>query len=194
MSFDGDIAHLGRPQLANFVIFCSIVLSLLLSAFSPHPFLILACGLSFFLIVFLLWDSAGPPFLLIPALFQWSEVATIPISTVWRQVPINDLSEFGTDLISPALFGLCGVTLMAFGMWASARVTRSRSRYNNLILEHSVKSISFDRVLITALSFIVLGYFFALTSRYIGGIGVILIELGGLKYIGLFIICYWCLR
>src|SRR5258708_6553650 len=83
---------------------------------TPAPLPVAASGICLALIVGLLWTRDEPPILLLPALFQWSEVATVPLSTIWKQVPLNELSEHNADLDSAALYGLLAVGVLAVAL------------------------------------------------------------------------------
>ena len=63
-----------------------------LAVASTTPLIVFLCGLALTVIILLFLQDREPPILLLPPLFQWSEVALVPISTVWKRVPLNDLS------------------------------------------------------------------------------------------------------
>jgi len=113
-----------RPPLARAALLLALFIGLPASLLSTAPLTVAASWLCLVLIIKLLWTQNEPPILLLPALFQWSEVATVPLSTIWKQVPLNQLSENNADLDSSAMFGLAAVVFLAIGL----RLGSGRSR------------------------------------------------------------------
>ena len=40
----------------------------------------------------------------------------MPLSTIWRQLPLDALSEYGADLERSAFYGLAGVAALSIGL------------------------------------------------------------------------------
>src|SRR4051794_14128578 len=70
------IENLSTSQAATYLVGLATIAGALLS---PDPLMIAACGLALAAIMKLLWTVDEPPILLLPCLYQWSEVATWPI-------------------------------------------------------------------------------------------------------------------
>ena len=113
-----------RPPLAQAALLLALFIGLPASLLSTAPLTVAASWLCLVFIIKLLWTQDEPPILLLPALFQWSEVATIPLSTIWKQVPLNQLSDNNADLEPSAMFGLAAVAFLAVGL----RLGSGRSR------------------------------------------------------------------
>ena len=121
-------ARTGRPALIRFAIGIALIFSLAGMFVSGSPLAVVATGLTFVTLVLLLWQPDDLPILLMPAMYQWSEVAVKPILTVISGKPIDRVLDLGyrlqTGSEAAALFGFAGVTCLGFGMWIGARGLR----------------------------------------------------------------------
>src|SRR5262245_10411829 len=77
-----------RPAAARTALLIVGLITPFAAVASTSPPTVAASGACLALVVLLLWRGDEPPILLLPALFQWSEVALPPLSTIWRQVPL----------------------------------------------------------------------------------------------------------
>lgn len=180
-----------RPQTASAVIAATVVLSGLGMMTSTVPLLVLASGVTLCLVVLLLWRSDDPPILLLPALFQWTEVAIVPISTVWLQVPLANLSTYGADIERSSLYGLLGVSALTVGL---ALGSGKSARPSFMTLLHQEATLwTAKQVIPLSLLLIGLGYGFAITSGYAGPAREPLNQAANIKYAGLFLLTFWCL-
>ncbi len=118
----------GLPPLAKAVLAGTLGVSLLAAALSPNPDMVLLCTATLCLIVFLLWRENEPPILLLPALFQWSEVSIWAYATAWRGTPLSQQSIYGADLEASTLYGLLGVCALATGLFWGAREAKAGKR------------------------------------------------------------------
>src|SRR5262245_700025 len=108
-----------QPPAAKAAMTVVVVGTPILAVISPSPVAVFLSGLSLVIIIALLWREDEPPILLLPVLFQWSEVAAFPLATIWKQVPLNDMlmvGRFGADLDTSAAYGFAGVTALAMGL------------------------------------------------------------------------------
>ncbi|MCP4309287.1 MAG: hypothetical protein GY788_31320 [bacterium] len=157
---------------------------------STTPLVVAVSGVCLALIIILLWRTDDPPVLFIPALFQWSEVAILPLSTTWRDVPLFDLSFWGVEMETAALFGFGGVTALAIGL----RLGAGRSRGNFAArLRAETETWRFRDVATIAFAAIGVGYAFAFMTGYAGPLRELFNQASNLKYVGLFALTYWCL-
>ena len=138
------------------------------------------CGLTLAVIILLLLQDREPPILLLPPLFQWSEVALVAISTVWKRVPLNDLSIYGANLEQAAVYGLIGVVALAIGL----RLGMGRFRRQGLSgrTRAEVMSIGFKRVTMLAGGLMLVGYGFSILSGYAGGARELFNQASNLRY------------
>ena len=104
--------------------------------------------------------------LLLPALYQWSEVAILPIATAWRGVPLNALAEHNVRLEGAAYFGLAGVAALAAGMRIGAG--RATGQTFARRLEADANLWRFRDVAILCLAAMLLGYSAAVISSFAG--------------------------
>src|SRR6516225_8885883 len=92
---------------------------------SSSPLTLLVFGTALILIIGLLWRPDEPPVLLLPVLIQFTEVALKPVTAALTDTPLQDLSEFGSNLQPAGLFGLAGVIALMVGLQIGARVSRA---------------------------------------------------------------------
>ena len=186
-------AKLGRPSIATASIFVIGCLTFLGTIVSTVPFLILGSGACLIAIVLLLWTNDEPPILMLPALFQWSEVALVPISTIWLKVPLQELSTYGADLNASAIYGLLGVLALAIGM----KIGAGRKPIRSVSFSERIKSEAMRwpqaKVFQVSTILIFAGYIFATAMWSVGPLREPFGQAANLKYIGLFILTYWCL-
>jgi hypothetical protein len=158
---------------------------------SPAPLAILASGLCLGLIIRLLWNADEPPILLLPALFQWSEVSTPGVSTLWKRVPLNDLSNYNLDLTPVAIYGLVAVAMLTIGLRLGSGRPKRRSFAKQLQLE--AMAWQYRDLAPIAFGAIGLGYLFALIATVAGPARQFFGEIANVKYVGMFALIYWCL-
>ena len=180
-----------RPQAANAIIAMTCVLSGVGAMVSTAPMLILVSGAVLCLIILLLWRGDDPPILLLPALFQWSEVAIVPLSTIWLNVSLNELSSYGADISMSALYGLLGIGALSTGMWLGSGVIKGPPLSSRLAEE--AKSLTLTHVLTMSMPLIGLGYGFAALASSAGSASQVVSLAANVKCVGLFILTYWCL-
>lgn len=180
------------PQLGAVFIRIVLVAMLILPWFSPNPAHILASGLTLIILLFLLWRPEDLPILLLPALFQWSEVAIVPISTLWRQVELNSLSTYGANLELSAFYGLMCVLVLAIGL----RLGSTFQTEKNFIARLNQGTYVMDKKNIGRLGvgLIILGHILDFVSGSIGGLRQLLGSGENVKCVGIFIITYWCMN
>lgn len=186
-------AKSGRPPAANALLLVITLMTGIGMFFSSVPILLAGCGLCLILVVLLLWTEADPPILLLPVLFQWSEVAILPYSTSWLQLPLNALSENGADLNASAILGLIGVFSLAVGMRLGARQGRVGDAWFSERIEVQARLWTQNKIIVVSFSLIGIGYALALASAYAGGLREPLNQAAGIKNVGLFIFTYWSL-
>src|SRR5712691_6024886 len=88
------------------------MLTVLGIAVSPAPLVVLGSGAVALLTVLCLWWSDEPPILIVPVFLQFAEICLKPITTAVTSTPLQDLSEFGSDLEPAALFGVAGLAAL----------------------------------------------------------------------------------
>lgn len=180
-----------RPAAAQAALGGVAILSLFAAAVSTAPFTVLVSGACLCLIIFLLWRGDDPPILFLPPLFQWSEVATVPWSTIWKQVPLNELSPYGVDLEASALYGFAGVAALTIGLRVGSRGLK-QVRFS-ADLQAEAQLWVFRDVAAVAFAMIGAGYVFAFTSGIAGPARELFNQASGIKNAGLFVLAYWCL-
>jgi hypothetical protein len=158
---------------------------------SPSPAAVALSGLTLVLIIALLWREGEPPILLLPVLFQWSEVAIWPLSTIWRQIPLNEMTRFGANLELSAAYGFAGITALAIGIRLGSGRGLSRSFADRLQAE--ARHWRFKQVLRIGLGAIAVGYILAALANNVGPARELFRSFAGVKYIGIFLIAYWSL-
>ena len=158
-------------------------------AFSNSPGPTVASAVSLMVIVSLLWREDFPPILLLPVLFQWSEVAILPISTIWNGQDLDSMSRFDANLAPAAYLGLAGVTSLGIGMYVGCGL-RYRRRFGDLIRENTL-SWPPNRVLNLSLAVIAGGYLLATAvSAAPGPLIQPILAASNMKYVGIFILIY----
>src|SRR5262249_10439401 len=96
------------------------------ATFSGSAGIVMSAGLALAAIILLLWRGGEPPILLMPAAYQWSQVAIKPIQTIFTGQPLVALAEYDASIDHAAYFGLAAVTALAVGMQRGARAARRR--------------------------------------------------------------------
>lgn len=158
---------------------------------SPSPIAVGLSGVTLVSIIALLWREGEPPILLLPVLFQWSEVAMYPLSTIWRQVPLNEMTRYGADLELSAAYGFAGITALAVGLRLGSGRGLSRSFTDRL--QDEARRWRLDQVLRIGLAAIAAGYILAALANNVGPARELFRSVAGVKYIGIFLIAYWSL-
>ena len=153
--------------------------------------LVLASGAVLCFVVLLLWRGDDPPILLLPALFQWTEVAIVPLSTIWLKVPLSELSPNGADIASSSLYGLLGISALSMGMWLGSSALKGPAL--SVRLAEEAKSLTLSKVVMISIPLIGLGYAFSALTAVAGNAGQVTSLAGNIKCVGLFILTYWCL-
>lgn len=183
-------ARSGRPPSATAFVLAVVLFTGLGMLYSSVPILLLGCGACLIFVTLLLWTGDEPPILLLPILFQWSEVAILPYSTSWLHLPLAELSPYGADLNMSAVYGLLGVAGMAIGMkLASLPSKRSRPSFAERIKADAM-AIPFNRVIFISFVLIGVGYFFAALTPYVGPFREPAGQASSVKYLGLFVLTY----
>lgn len=164
---------------------------ILAALMSPDPGAVFASFASLSVIVLALWTRDEPPLLLLPALVQWSQVALVPISTVWLGRSMLDVSRHGGATGEAALYGLLGVTALGLGLRYGSRL---RGRNRHFLANLYVETVNWpsSRIFLLSYTAIFTGYL----SSYVdlgGGAREILNQLGNIKFAGLFMLSFWCL-
>jgi hypothetical protein len=139
-----------------------------------------------------LWRSSEPPILLVPLIYQWSEVALQPISTIWLRKSLDELSMRGANLDQAAYYGFSAVVLLAFGMRLAMGVSRRSSVLQDLFA--NADRLTFKAVGPAAFMLIAVGYGAAFVSGQAGPARELFNAVAGLKSVGVFILAFWCLK
>jgi hypothetical protein len=181
-----------RPSAARAVMAFVAVLTPFGAASSDSPIPLALSGLALIAVVTLLWNRDEPPILLLPVLFQWSEVAIWPISTLWRQMALNDMSNYGADLDGAAAYGLAGVTALAAGLRFGSRKRTFAVSFSRR-LQFETRAWKLEQVLRLGFGAMTLGYLSAALAGYAGPARELFGNAAGVKYVGIFLIVYWCL-
>lgn len=187
------IGKTGRPPAANALMITIAFLTGIGMLSSSVPTLLLGCAICLIFVTLLLWTGDEPPILLLPILFQWSEVAILPYSTSWLHVPLAELSPYAADLNMSAIYGLLGVTGMAIGMKLATLTGKRRGLSFAERIKADAMAIPFERVVIISFVLIGVGYVFAALSPYAGPLREPAGQVSSVKYLGLFILTYTCL-
>lgn len=157
---------------------------------SPSPAAVLAAGGALIAIVLMLWRQHFPPILLLPAVYQWSEVAVSALQTVLKGKPLSELSVYGVDLQHAATYGLLGVLAFSTGL---AIVGQARLTAIDTALRSEAGGWTFAQVALVAFSAIAAGYLLAAASSLGGPTRQLFGVLAWVKYPGLFLFTYWSL-
>lgn len=181
-----------QTPMAQAAIVLACVISLAGIFFSPEPLTVVSSGLCLVIIVGLLWRYDEPPILLLPALFQWSEVAIWPLCTIWKQVGLNELSPLDVDLNAAAIYGLAGVAMLALGLRLGSRSNGLRAAFQTRLYKEA-QQWRYRDVTISAFTSIAAGYLTAFVANFSGPARELLNQVSNLRYVGLFAFCYWCL-
>ncbi|PTM41741.1 hypothetical protein [Bosea sp. 124] len=182
----------GLPPMAGGVIGLTVLLSVVAAMLSPSGEIILACGLALCVIILLLWRKSEPPILLLPALFQWSEVSIWAYATAWRGTPLSMQSNYGANLDASTIYGLLGVVSLSVGMRLAMGKARSGASFTERLRQEAL-SRSFDQIALLAAAAILAGYLASGVGRFAGGASQIFQGFGQVKYIGIFALTYWSL-
>jgi hypothetical protein len=113
------------------------------------------------------------------------------LATIWKQITLNEMSLYGADLETSAAYGLTGVTALALGLRAGSLMQGGYSFSDRLQVE--ARMLSFGSVVRWGLGAIALGYIFAGLSVLAGPARELLGNAAGVKYVGVFLIAFWCL-
>ncbi len=183
-------AKSGRPPAANGLMLAIAFFTGIGALSSSVPTLLFGCAICLIFVTLLLWTSDEPPILLLPILFQWSEVAILPYSTSWLHVPLAELSPYGADLNMSAIYGLLGVTAMAIGMKLATLAGKRRGPSFAERIKADAMTIPFERVVFISFVLIGVGYFFAALAPYAGPLREPAGQASSVKYLGLFILTY----
>ncbi|MFZ4687476.1 MAG: hypothetical protein ACOYMK_17950, partial [Hyphomonadaceae bacterium] len=158
---------------------------------SPSPLPIIVSALALVAIVLLLWRRTEPPILLLPPLFQWSEVSMPAISTMWLGVPLNDLADRAPELETATYYGLAAGVMLSIGFRLALDFGKRRFRLRGLLAE--AQALPFTAVASAAFGLMIAGYVFATASVFAGPARELFNSIAALKSAGLFILAYWCL-
>lgn len=186
-----SIERSSRPAAATAVMIVVAICTPFLAIASPSLMPVALSGLVLIIIIALLWRAQEPPILLLPVLFQWSEVAAYPLATIWKQIPLNSMSTYGADLDTSAAYGFAGVTALALGLRLGLVRRTTVSFESRLRAEARVWRLS--QVLRIGLGAIALGYLFSALTGIAGPARELVGSASGVKYVGIFLIVYWCL-
>lgn len=184
-------SRIGLPPIAAGLTTAVVVIIGFGTVASPSPIVVGLSGLTLVLIIALLWRASEPPILLLPVLFQWSEVAIQPLSTIWKQIPLDEMTRAGAHLELSAAYGFAGITSLAIGLRLGSGRGMSPSFVDRLQAEAG--HWRFDQVLRIGLGLIVVGYILAAAANFVGPARELFRSFSGVKYIGIFLIAYWCL-
>lgn len=179
----------GISPAAKAGVFLGLLIATLGAAISMAPREVAGSGLALSAIFLLLWRNSDPPVLLLPPLFQWTEVAIVPISTIWNRQPLNALSPSGANLEASAVFGLLGIICLAFGL----RIAMGRPVGIDQRLRKEVSLMHFEQTFRVSISLMAGCYVVAALYPYAGPAKELFRQVSTLKYVGFFIISYWCL-
>jgi hypothetical protein len=186
-----SVRVLKRPAVARVTLFATVLMTSFAAMASTAPLSIVASGATLALIILLLWRGDDPPILLLPALFQWSEIAMWPLSTIWKQLPINDLSIYQVDLEYSALYGMLGLTTLVIGCSLGSRC--SNVMPFSVRLRTDATYWRYRDVASFSVATIAAGYAFAIVSSLAGPARELFNQASNVKYLGIFVLAYWCL-
>lgn len=177
--------------LAQATVVGALALTLIGVLFSQSPGPIAASAAALIAIVAMLWREDVPPILLLPVLYQWSEVAILPIATIWYGVPLSDLSQWNSDWDAAAYFGLAGVVALGLGLRLGSGMART-SPFAGQIAQNA-KLWPFSDTLRMSLVIIAGGYVLAVVSGFAGPARTAVDQMANVKYVGIFMLAYTCL-
>lgn len=180
-----------RPPAAKAGILAAFLIATVAAILSTAPVVVAASGLSLAAIIALLWRADEPPILLLPPLFQWSEVALPAISTIWLRTSLGQMSYLGADLKPAAFYGLAAVTVLAVGLRLGAgRLGRPSFAAR---LRQDALTFSYPVMLRLCLALMGAGYVMSALSELDGPTRELFNQASGIKYAGFFMLAYWCL-
>ena len=118
-------------------------------------------------------------------------MAILPLSTMWRQVPLDQLSENNANLDSAAMYGLAAIAILAVGL----RLGSGRGNKTAFAERLRADAVTwrYREVAMVAFTAIGLGYLAAFVSNIAGSAREFFNQLSNIKYVGLFALAYWCL-
>jgi hypothetical protein len=182
-----------HPPAALITISLVLAFSFFGMTVSGSPLSVLAGGMALSVLFLVLWRTDEPPILLLPAVYQWLQVATRPILTVVYAEPIDSVLPTvpgsQEDLGVAALFGFAGVACLSLGMWFGAGKPGVNTG-GALRLETQKWNQGF--VIVLSLGAIILGHAANIFAGLTGSAYQLVLAFAGLKYVGLFAFAYWC--
>lgn len=180
-----------KQPVRRALIWFALILGTFGALVSTAPIVVAASALTLFIIVALLWESKAPPILILPPMYQWSEVSLPPVSTIWLGVPLQSLSSRGADLEAAAFYGLFGIVMLSIGIRLATAIGRTGPVLGSLRAEAQI--ITFKEVIKVAFTLIAIGYLFGAGTSFAGPARELFNSISELKIAGLFILAYWCL-
>ncbi len=178
------------PAAAGALIFV-IVATVVAAGLSPSPLILVLSGITLFVCILLLWTVDDLPLLIFPVAYQWSEISAKPIATIFYDVPLDSLSDYGASLLPGAALGLIGLMFLAVGLRLGAGPQRDGIiKGLNLNTAH----LPFRTVLGLSLTAIILGHLLYNVSGLVGPARQIFLALAQVKLAGLFVLSYWCFK
>jgi hypothetical protein len=157
---------------------------------SGSPMLVLASGFALSVTVLLLWRPGQVPVLLLPAVYQWSQVAVRPIQSAISGVAASSFSTYGETLDGAALFGLAAIVSLAVGMRMGSGARRGAGLPDPA---RSTQGWPQRNVMLLCFGAMAAGHALTAASRFAGPARQILSGLGSINLAGLFLLAYWCL-
>lgn len=187
------VGGLGRqPAPARFAILLVFFLSLIGLDFSGSPLTVLAGAICFCTTVALLWRTTDLPVLLLPAMYQWLQVAVKPILTIIYEQPIEDVANFGFHLgpgLEPAaLFGFAGVMCLAIGL----KIGSGTPNIHVDQLRAETTRWSRRAIIPLSVSAIAVGHIVDIFAGLSGTAIQLILPFSAIKSVGLFVLAYWC--
>lgn len=180
----------GNPAW-NVAVAC-VAASVILAPMSDEPLAVAASLMSLALIFKFLWTRDEPPLLLLPAVMQWSQVALVPLSTLWQGGTMLQNSQYGGGDTAAAIYGLVGVTLFSFGLRLGALGSnRDRAFLQELRTECQVWPAR--TILQLAFGAIAVGYVATWAMGFGGSTRELFNQASSLRYAGFFLLTFWCL-
>lgn len=184
--------HASRPATARAALRTVLLLTPVLALLSTAPLVVAGAGICLALLIMLLWQGEEPPILLLPVLFQWSEVAIVPLSTIWLGVPLDALSQHGADLYQSTSFGLCGVAALGTGMRLGLGRGRTMSPFAERLRLNALHW-GYRDVLRITLAAMIGGYALTAAANWAGPARELLSHSGSIRFVGIFALTYWCI-
>lgn len=182
-----------KTDAANKVMIAVIVLTFFGVLSSPEPWMVFFSGLCLVGLILILWRGDEPPILLFPVALQWSEVAIVPISTVWLGKTMQELSIYESQLDGAAIYGLLGLTAMAIGIRIGAGNEKNTQKSFSERIDNAARKLPFAKIIFVAMTLIGAGYCLAFLSAVGGPLREPLGQAANVKYVGLFVLTYCCL-